>query len=228
MSYIKQIDFAKKYSVSRQAVSKRIKDEIIPNDALEKRGPSLYIDENHPDVKAYIQSLQERGYGKKITENKQSGQSKSKKKQANNDDSYSTIRVKKNQEYEISDDIKKLVDTNQLTLDIILKLPKVAIEKIEKYESYKTKKLKNEQEKKKLVSRELVDKFMDKIKTIDKNYILSLEDRIVDDLACIFGNTKPEKIQEARKRIHDEAVKILNYRAKELEKFVKVMGKKIK
>jgi hypothetical protein len=238
MAYIKSSEFAQKWGITRQAISKQIKNETIPPSALKKKGMYVYIKIDHPDVLAYEQALIERGLQPKKIEKKETGQSKQPKKQPKKvkrqstvkkkpqkkEEDLSTVEVKPDAEYELSDDLKKIIDSGKLTLEMVFRLPKVAIEKIDKYEKYKATKIKNDEQKNKLIKRELVDKFMGKIKSIDKNYILSLEDRIVDDLACIFGNTEPGKVQEARLRIHKEAVKILDYRTRELNKFKDIIG----
>lgn len=207
-SYIRQGKFAELVGKSRQEISALIKSERIP--AVTAGGVN-YIDLENREIKDFIKIIDET---RKIPQTRQSsGPKKSKKSKP--------VEARAD---EIPEYLKSIADSSELSFSQLSELTKVEIDKIKTYEQIKQIRVKTQKDRRELISRKLVRVIFGKLYEIDVNEFLMLKQKIVPDLAGIFGSTDSEKMLEAEKRIDEELWKILRHIKSELDKFLKNHG----
>lgn len=218
MKLLTQSAFAKQIGITRQAISKAIKNEMLP--VVIENGKK-YINPVDPIVKEYAENIKSvREDKQKSTKPKKPVKVKGNKKAGKPDP---VEEVEKN----IPDYLKKISDSGQLTYAQIKDMSKLDMDKIKIYEEIKQKRIKTAKDKNELISRKLVRIVLGKYYQIDTNEILTLKNKVVPDIASIMGCTEPEKMLEAEKRIDEELWKILKHIKKVRDDFIKKIGGEI-
>jgi hypothetical protein len=103
-------------------------------------------------------------------------------------------------------------------------LSKRDLEKIKIYEQVKEIKTKAEQRREGLIDKKLVRTIFGKLYEIDMNQFIPMKEKLIPDLAAIFG-VKDESVKlKAGKRLDDELWKILGNVKREMNKFLNKVG----
>jgi len=216
--YISLAEFAKIAGVTRQAIYQHKDNGIFP--VVEIDGKTK-IDLHDRKVKQYLKD-------KSVTEPvKVSGPKKQEIRKVVEASKQETgekekpVRLKEN---EIPDYLKDIADSGNLTISQMMQLSKSEVDKIKVYEQIKSIRVKTAQQRKELISRKLVRIVFGKLYEIDMNEFLTVKNKVVPDLAGIFGCNDEEKMLAAEKRIDDELWKVLNHVKFELDRFLKSQG----
>lgn len=126
--------------------------------------------------------------------------------------------------FEIDEHLKKLTDSGQLTFAAAMGLSKRDLEKIKMYEQIKEIKTKADQRREGLIDKKLVRIVFSKIYEIDMNQFLPLKDKLIPDLAAIFGSKDESAKLKAAKKTDDELWKILNNVKRMMNRFLIKVG----
>lgn len=206
-------EFANEIGISRQAVFKAGQRGKFQT---HKMNGKLCVDENDKDVIEYINNIIDKKNGQSCEPKKvEKSECRQNKIQKNIDKK--EVVIQKN---EIPEYLKNIADSGELSFNQLVNLSKVEIDKIKIYEQIKQIRTKTEHSRKELVSRKLIKIIFGKLYDIDINEFLMLKNKIVPDLAGLFGCTDSEKMIEAEKKIDEECWKILKHIKIEIDKFL--------
>lgn len=212
MNLITQSAFAKQIGITRQAISKAIKNEMLP--VVIENGKK-YINTVDPIVREYAENIKSvREDKQKSTKPKKPVKAKKPKKQVK------PAPVEVNED-EIPEYIKKISDSGQLTFDDISSLSKIEMDKIKIYEDIKQKRQKRLQERKDLISIKFIKLVFGKIYDIHVNEFMAIKTRIKPDLSKIFKTNDDVILLEAEKSIDGELWDVLRRVKYEFDNFLK-------
>ena len=208
--------FAKSIGISRQAVYLAKDSGLIPTVEIAGR---VMVDVNDKRVQDYANS-RERKQGIRNGEEKPKTTRPVKVKSSILSENMQVGDLDR----EIPDYLKDIVDSNQLTFELMKMLSKSEMDKIKSYEMTKSIIQKREEASHQLIDRQLVIGIFGTLYDIDRAEFLTLKSKLVPDLAGIFGCTDAEKQIAAEARIEEELYKILGHIKIEIDKFLNSEG----
>ena len=210
--------FAKLAGVSRPGIKKAVDTGRVIV------GPDGDVDPEHPTNAEYLKIRQ--GAGAPDTRKREvksepgtsraTGKTKSAPKPAG--------PAQPGQSAEIPEHLRALVDSGEISLSQIMSLSRPEVDKIKIYEQIKQTRVKTESTRRELISRKLIRVVFGRIYEIDQNEYLTIKDKVIPDIAAIFGCTDPEKMLEAGKRLDEELWKTLRHVQHVIDKFLKSVG----
>lgn len=206
--------FAKLIGISRQAISKKIQNDLIPT--IKKNGKK-YVDVNDINVKEYIRTVKD--IKPKPSNNARSVKVEDKKIIK------SKAVVKDIDEFDENtrfESILKRLDAGETLLySEIVYLPKAWVDKIKIHEQTKQITQKRQQERKELINIKFINLLFGKIYDIDLNEFMAIKTRVKSQLAKIFKTNDDKKLLEAEKAIDEELWDTLRRIKYEFDKFLK-------
>lgn len=194
-----QAKFAKKLNVSRQAVNKAIKTGLI---ILHGNGRAAYIDMACPMTQAYIKNASVNRHRGKDTKPQGKPAPVATKKKAPDP-------APPSPEAQASVDAyndKQVIERRKL------------MEQIEKLE------LENRETRKELITRKLVQAFMNELLSIHNGQLKTHGLRASSDMAAIFGIEDDALIRRACDKIDKDMISVLKQIKRVMNKFLKKMG----
>jgi hypothetical protein len=209
MELFKPAQFAKQIGITRQAISKAIKNEMLP--VVIENGKK-YINTGDPIVREYAENI------KSVREDKQKSTKPEKPVK---------VKVKKKigksdpVEEEIPEYLKEISDSGQLTFSHIQTLSKIEMDKIKIYEDIKQKRQKRLQERKDLISIKFIKLVFGKIYDIHVNEFMAVKTRIKPELAKVFKTNDDVVLLEAEKAFDGELWDVLRRVKYEFDNFLK-------
>ncbi len=205
--------YAKKIGRSRQAVSLAIKSGLLPT--TEKDGIK-YIDPDNIHVRAYAEGTTDktgRRNGKEKPEKLKAGPGSDAKNPQNE-------KPVGEAEAPLPDYIKNLIDTGELTMEMVFGLTKSAMDKIKIYDSLKTTKQARMDRRRELVNVKFMRLLFGKIYDIDVNEFMAIKTRVKPMLSKVFETNDDAKLLEAEKVIDTELWETLARVKFEFNKFL--------
>lgn len=227
--YLTLSEFARACGISRQAVHKNAKNELLD---LKISGNKKYIDITGQNTKSYIESQNYNFDLSAVQDKKQkppeikkavvhiAERNKEKQKQV------SVIDEKKpeiEKESDVPDYLRDIIDAGEISFSDAMRLSKVDLEKIKIYESIKKTKIETEQKRNELISRKLIKQIFGKLYEIDMNQFVQLKAKLAPALMGLAGCTDSEILIKAEEKINDEIYLILNNVQAEIDKFLKMI-----
>lgn len=127
-------------------------------------------------------------------------------------------------EIDIPDDIMALIESGELTAAHALGMSKLDLEKIRIYEQARKYRLETEIKRGELVNKKLIHTVFSRIYEIHLNQMLPMKDKLVPDLAAMFG-VKDEKLKlKAAEKLDSEQWRVLNNIKRQINKFLERHG----
>jgi hypothetical protein len=108
-----------------------------------------------------------------------------------------------NQAIDIPDEIKSLAESGELTLEMAMSMSKTDLEKWRIYEVIKSTRTKTEKDRAMVIDKKLIRSLLSKIYSVDVNVFIPMKDKMLPDLAAVFGVDDPAKRLAAGKIIDD-------------------------
>lgn len=238
MTLYSQNKFAEYCTVSKVAINKAITSgRVIATDKLSKLGKKIgvEIDVNHPvnieyyrEQEAKQKPVKVKAVKKAVTKAKKKAAAKvkaAKPKSSPPPKDMGTVTAPTNgDDGELPDYLKELINSENISLELLLKLTKVEVDKLKSYHQMKAIKIKAEKDRKLLVSRKLVRSVFSKLDEIDMNHFLTLKDKLIPDLSALAGvNDEAVKLKMGE-RMDEEFWRVLKSIRDEMNKFLVNMG----
>ncbi len=201
--YLSQNQLAKLTGVSKQGISKAVSQGRVVR-------ISLGIDPTHPTNRHFIERLEmvrgtaepEPTKTRKTNQRKRSGRARGSK----------TTKTQTIKPKTANGETTMIGGYSKTQIDI-----QKSVAQIQEIQ------LKVDERRRKLISRELVDRFFGKLYLVDSNEWKTLPDRLAPEMAAIFENDDPEKILEVSKRIDKEVYRTLSHVKRMMDDFLKTM-----
>ncbi len=215
--YQKIAEFAQELKYTTQAVYKSARLGTFP---IVKINGKLHVDRNEPLTQAYASGILA------ATPNKtgrRSGKEKPEKPKAGPGCGVKNPQNEKpvgEAEEPLPDYIKNLLDTGELTMEMVLGLPKTMMDKIKIYDSLKTTKQTRMDRRRELVNVKFMRLLFGKIYDIDVNEFMAIKTRVKPMLSKIFKTNDDATLLEAEKIIDTELWETLARVKFEFNKFL--------
>ena len=215
--------------MSKQAIADALNKGRLPFEIVDGK---KVINLDNPDIKDYQKTCRERNaeknVGVKVTK-KPVNKKPVKVTVPEKTEKVKTVKVKDKEKPvkpedvadQLDPELLKMLETNTLTNEMIVKLPKSWVEKLRIYEQVKQIKQKREQERRTLIPVRYLRLILGKLFEIHSTEFLTVKSKIIPDLAGIFECNDAEILLKAERQVDEELWRVLQHIKIEFDRFLK-------
>jgi len=211
MNSLNRKEFADLCEVSKAAITKAIKQEriCVQDNKIDPTHPTNAYYLEKAKNRADYQRPKKRGPGRRPTTGKRKTNAE--------------IGAAVTAEIEKRANNLENVDGVQIPLNLD-GLSKTSTDRLKTIEQIRSLQLKNDQERRELISRDIIKQFIFRLYLVDTNELKTFGDRVAPAAASIFGVDDEAKILELNQFVESEIYKTLNHIKRLMDDFLRFVG----